>query len=335
MSARLVVHFPEGSAGTFILDEEQSPVVVGRDPSCEVVLADHRVSRRHARFQYAEKVGWSVEDLGSKNGTLLEGRPASGDLLDSGTWISFGGLLAQFEVISSEQAEAEARRTLDRWQTSLSLQARFDPAAGLESLLEQVLRSVLEVSMAERGFVLLTLPEGGLDLAACVGVVVDDLLGATFDGSAGAVQRTLDTGQPTALGDVSLDTFLGGRASVVESEVRALVCLPLKVLDRLVGVVYADSRKLGQSFSPLDLEILTALASHAGLAVAVAQIHREVAGVQQVMPPGETMAELPAAWERSVPRYRSSPASDWRSSLPTPKAAALEGTSLDGTGASG
>ncbi|MDY7094713.1 MAG: FHA domain-containing protein [Acidobacteriota bacterium] len=334
MPVRLVVHFPERPPASFALDEELSRVVVGRDPSCEVVLEDHRVSRRHARLQRGD-TGWSVEDLGSKNGTLLEGLPASGGGVDSGSWISFGGLLAQFEVISPEQVEADARRTFDRWQTSLSLQTRFDPGAGLESLLEQVLRSVLEVSMAERGFVLLTLPEGGLDLAASVGVAADELLGPTFDGSAGAVQRTLDTGRPTALGDVSLDTFLGGRASVVESEVRALVCLPLKVLDRLVGVVYADSRELGQSFSDLDLEILTALASHAGLAVAVAQIHREVAGVRQVMPPGETLAGLPAVWERSVPQYRSSPASDWRSSLPTPEAAGLESASLDDTGARG
>jgi adenylate cyclase len=332
MPARLVVHFPERSPSIFSLDEQIALVVAGRDPACEVVLDDHRVSRRHARFRRADN-GWSLEDLKSKNGTFLDGQPATGERLDSGSWISFGGLLAQFTIVSPEQAEADARRTFDRWQTSLSLQARFDPASGLESLLEQVLRSVLEVSAAERGFVLLTLPDGGLDLAASVGVKTDDLLGPTFDGSAGAVQRTLDSGQPTALGDVSLDTFLGGRASVAESEVRALVCLPLKVLDRLVGVVYADSRKLGQSFSELDLEILTALASHAGLAVAVAQIHREVAGVQRVMPAGETLGGLPAAWERSVPTYRSSPTADWRTSLPTPDGQGLEGSALDGTGA--
>lgn len=54
-----------------------SPVVLGRDPSCDVPLDDLGTSRRHARI-HPEGDGFVLEDLGSKNGTILNGHTISG-----------------------------------------------------------------------------------------------------------------------------------------------------------------------------------------------------------------------------------------------------------------
>jgi hypothetical protein len=50
----------------------EQTLVVGRDPSCEVVIPDRQVSRYHARFMQAPE-GIILEDLGSKNGTHCNG----------------------------------------------------------------------------------------------------------------------------------------------------------------------------------------------------------------------------------------------------------------------
>jgi CheY-like chemotaxis protein len=67
---------------------DRFPCVVGRHPDCGRVLHDPEVSRRHCRFSYRDGTAW-VEDLGSRNGTRLNGkllteaRPlAEGDRLD-------------------------------------------------------------------------------------------------------------------------------------------------------------------------------------------------------------------------------------------------------------
>ena len=61
-AAPQVFHFVEGD------------VVIGRDPDCECVLNDETISARHARFAYHHRQWW-LEDLGSRNGTGLNGAP--------------------------------------------------------------------------------------------------------------------------------------------------------------------------------------------------------------------------------------------------------------------
>jgi len=63
---------PEESPQIFHFTDRD--VIIGRDPDCECVLADETISARHARFAYHHSQWW-VEDLGSRNGTSLNGAP--------------------------------------------------------------------------------------------------------------------------------------------------------------------------------------------------------------------------------------------------------------------
>ncbi len=73
------------------------PVLVGRLPECAVVLADANVSRRHAEFR---RVGGSVvvTDLGSTNGTRVNGLPVREQVLTTGDEISLGSTVLVFET---------------------------------------------------------------------------------------------------------------------------------------------------------------------------------------------------------------------------------------------
>lgn len=55
----------------------QEQLVIGRHPSCDVVLAGPAVSRRHARLRFRDGI-WILEDLDSTNGTLVNGAPLIG-----------------------------------------------------------------------------------------------------------------------------------------------------------------------------------------------------------------------------------------------------------------
>jgi FHA domain/Domain of unknown function (DUF1707) len=73
------------------LPREGAELVLGRDPDCDCVLADTTVSRRHARIRRDGET-WLLEDLGSLNGTRLNGwRVTEPVELRPGDRVSFGG----------------------------------------------------------------------------------------------------------------------------------------------------------------------------------------------------------------------------------------------------
>ena len=76
-------------------------VIVGRDPSSDVMIADRQVSRYHARFEFKDGAVM-LEDLGSKNGTFFNGeRVTEPVLLKDGDLIQVG-LIQHFMYLTSD-----------------------------------------------------------------------------------------------------------------------------------------------------------------------------------------------------------------------------------------
>ncbi|HWM93743.1 MAG TPA: GAF domain-containing protein [Thermoanaerobaculia bacterium] len=333
MPARLTVHFPTRPARALLLPEDRQ-VVVGRDPQCDVVLEDDRISRRHALLACSEAC-WTITDLASKNGTRIDGVQISKGALAARNWISFGGLVARFEVLPGTVERVEEER-LRRFTTSLDLQRGLNPGVvGLAELLPRVVSSMLGLTGAERGFLLLAGPGGDLEVAARSGSSWEDFgseeLGG-FGGSLGAVRSVLDTGKPVVSADARSDAELGERASIATTGIRTLLCVPVHALDRLIGVMYADSRRPGAAFTELDLEILEALAAQAGLAIAVARLGAELKGLagRIAETPGADPAlrarlsgEVLGVLERSLPAARpaASRPERWTATLVAPLSA--------------
>lgn len=290
MPARLIVYPPFRPARVWSLTEGEDYSIgrQGGNPEADIPIDDDRISRRHAVLRSRPAGAWSLADAGSKNGVELEGRAIQETELRENVWISLGGVLARFELLAAGQVAKAARDREQRWQASATMQRALEPSLGVEGLLERLLDSVLELSDTDRGFVLFADRTGrdatewtldDLQVAATRGVSHDELAGRSFLGSSGVVRKVLRGGRATACCDAAAETWLGSRASVLTGGIRALVCLPLRAEQRLLGVVYADSREAGASISDHDLEVLAALADHAALALSLAQIDREIDAV--------------------------------------------------------
>ncbi len=70
---------------------------VGRRESCDIVFNDPSVSRRHARIDFWDGQ-YTIRDLNSTNGTLVNGKRISFGLLKSGDFITFGTTVCTFKV---------------------------------------------------------------------------------------------------------------------------------------------------------------------------------------------------------------------------------------------
>lgn len=97
-------------------------LTIGRDPMADITLNDPEVSRQHARMFETEH-GYQIQDLGSTNGTFVNGEKISMELVDltSGTTITFGsGVVLLFDVIRQEREVLETILDLNPLKTEVT-----------------------------------------------------------------------------------------------------------------------------------------------------------------------------------------------------------------------
>jgi pSer/pThr/pTyr-binding forkhead associated (FHA) protein len=105
-----------GSARIWLLWNERAIVLsegdnlVGRDPGCSVWIDASGVSRRHARVEVTREGGVLLEDLGSKNGTLVDGSPITGPVaVSDGTAIQLGSVELKLRIWARGKAPETER----------------------------------------------------------------------------------------------------------------------------------------------------------------------------------------------------------------------------------
>jgi hypothetical protein len=272
MPAQLSIHPAERAARRVLLAEGES-LVLGRDPSCTLVLDEPRISKRHAEIAWTGRT-WALRDLGSKNGTSVNGLSAAGQELASGDWLSFGGVPGRFELLSDEQADERRRSRRARADTSVRLRRLLEEAGTPDETLRRLLESARELVSADRGFVVLVADDGALRVHAATGF--DAAENASFAGSVGVVRRVAETKEAIVISDLSGDAVMGARPSVIAQGLTAVACLPLRVQGRLAGFLYVDSRRAGTELDDLDMEILEGLAEHACVALGAVDVAKRL-----------------------------------------------------------
>ena len=103
-------------------------VDMGRDPACELPLRDENVSWRHARVEDRGNGDWALVDLGSTNGTILDGKPCAGAPLVPGNRIFIGKTVIEMQQDALRDAQAaELERLISVDDLSgLWVKRRFD-----------------------------------------------------------------------------------------------------------------------------------------------------------------------------------------------------------------
>jgi len=96
--AKLILNLPGGNQQEYLLP--QSEIVLGRAATSDIVLADARVSRSHARIEYSDD-GYVLIDAGSGNGTLVNDAPVKRAHLAPGDLIRLGDSTLRYEVAAA------------------------------------------------------------------------------------------------------------------------------------------------------------------------------------------------------------------------------------------
>jgi adenylate cyclase len=153
----------------------------------------------------------------------------------------------------------------------------LNSAIELEDVLGSVLGHLIAVVRAERGFVMLwDNAASALGFAAARGADGGPLALTDFSISRGVVDKVWAEQQPLLTTDAQEDERLRASESVVAYGIRSVMCAPLRVRGRGVGVVYVDSRMRTHLFDAEHLDLLAALCNQAAIAIDNAQLFADL-----------------------------------------------------------
>ncbi len=179
--------------------------------------------------------------------------------------------LQQFER-SLEDDSGEQDSLAAVYTVAQSLGATLD----LDEVLNNVMDAVIELMGAERGFLMLI--EGGTDqlsLRAARNIAQETLDADDMEVSRTVIQSVVAGGEGVVTTDAQTDPRFAAQESVVFYNLRSVLCAPLKVRGRIIGVIYVDNRAKSGIFGKDDLELLSVFAAQAAVAIENARLYTQ------------------------------------------------------------
>jgi adenylate cyclase len=147
----------------------------------------------------------------------------------------------------------------------------------LEKVLQMVMDTIIQMTGAERGFLMLRNPANvEMDVRVARNWEQESINPHELNISQTVLRRVLTDGQPVLTTDALEDPRFGNQESVVIHNLRSILCVPVMVKRDLIGLIYADNRVRTGLFTRRHLELLTGFANQAGVAIENARLFDSV-----------------------------------------------------------
>ena len=265
------------------------PLILGRGVASDVPIYEPTISRRHAELTVAAD-GVHVKDLGSSNGTSINGRRITTGRLGPSDSVSFGKLTFQLQAIAAPgdaappppPTGAPAGGTIVRQlhlagdaatpdaaarklNLLLSVAQKLSGELDIDRLLDTVISVTFEVMQVDRVSILLKNESTGELVPRISRTRIGD---AEFQHvPRSIVQKVMDERLAVLTQNAATDTRFKGK-SILQQSVRSAMCSPLMSQgDEVLGVLYVDNLAIANSFTDDDLQFLVAFSGLVAVAI--------------------------------------------------------------------
>jgi transcriptional regulator with GAF, ATPase, and Fis domain len=271
------------SKGTvFELSEDE--IAIGRDLTNQLTINDKSVSRHHCLLKQ-ENGQFKITDLESHNGTFVNETPAKEHVLLHGDRVRVGDSLFLFLLHPEEESQGSNDVRFDdgtilavsairyRLEDALYSMARdkstlikigttISSIRSLKDLQKRLLELLFEVVPAERAAILLI--DESLDNPNSV-FALDKFSGTNqpLHVSRTIAQQVTSEGVALLSNDIIEGSQFSESESLIASKTHSLLCVPLTLNKKVIGIIYMDTTKPGGVFNEGHLQIVTAIAGFA------------------------------------------------------------------------
>ena len=289
---------------------------IGRSSMNDLPISDKMLSRQHARIVRDGEGALTVEDLGSRNGTFLNGdRLTTLQPLKPGDRITVGGvtlkvesesttrvriegggedpldntiLKASAELLRAHAAETDPRlpaeqlgKLIESLRVVNELTVELLRDISVDELLGFLMDKVFETLKPDRGLVLLRSRASG-ELVPAVVRVAEGISAEDIRLSKTLVAAVVEKRNGLLLMDTSSGSGVSLADSIRLSGIKSVLAAPLENEGEVVGLIYVDCRVGHRSFEEADLRLLTSLANVAAAKIQNARLMQENAEKRQM-----------------------------------------------------
>ncbi|MBI4484553.1 MAG: SpoIIE family protein phosphatase, partial [Acidobacteria bacterium] len=289
VSPRLLVIDTHGRRQVLI---DKPLLTFGRRSESDVRVSGVGVSRHHAEIA-TDNGTYRLRDCGSKFGTFVNGTRAAEHVLQHGDRIRLGEsddteiiFLARDDEVSRDRSAVSVASELRQIAALLEGLRALGSGRVLDEVLALVLDSAIGLTGAERGFIMLADEKGRLEfkLGRASGRVT--LPGRTFETSRKIPEGVFATGKPAIVEDLQDAGMAAQHTGTVALGIRHVLCAPLRLVryveraeergeEKMIGVLYLDSRERGALKSRHAQTALETLSTEAAVAIENARLYRE------------------------------------------------------------
>jgi serine phosphatase RsbU (regulator of sigma subunit)/pSer/pThr/pTyr-binding forkhead associated (FHA) protein len=275
-------------------------LIIGRSSKAGLEIGDRSLSRQHARL-YTQDENWMVEDLGSRNGTQVNGRTIEaptelkvGDVIELGAstiavreiaYSSSSGSIFRpaTEVLEKLQTSASGAEPVDagmitqlneRLQILNEVHRALGRSAAVEDLLDLILERAFEHLQPEEGAVFLRIPDATYRCAASRSTKGHD---QQIMFSTNLMREVADKGMAALVLDARVDARFQDADSMINAGICSLVAAPLLDPDGPLGMMVLSTSANTREFTEEDMELLTSLASVAAMRIREVRLTEEAA----------------------------------------------------------
>lgn len=250
---------------------------IGRSNTCEIVLTDPLVSRQHAQIVLGMG-GINLKDMGSTNGTMLNGVRVTENPLRNQDVISVGGTRLRFAVeVAKETLDSKIVKIDEiahkKLMTLYEVGNIVNSVLELKTLLSIIMAMAIKVMQANRGFLLLREKNGEMKPVATHALTPKE---AQAPYSQTIVDTVLKERVPVLVLDAAEDIRFANRDSLKALPLSSVICVPIWDRDIIVGVIYVDKAEGTSTFSEEDMYFLSAFANQAAVAITNAKLFDDV-----------------------------------------------------------
>jgi len=163
---------------------------------------------------------------------------------------------------------------ISRFELLYHLSQTFNSTLNLNEVLDRVMDEVIAATHGERGFLMLQDDDGQLVFRTARGLDHTIINDPEFHISRSVVEAVAQKGEAVLTSDAQTDSRFSDRRSVMELRLRSIICAPLILKDEVLGAIYVDNRLKAGIFTPDNLELLSAIASSAAIAIDNARLYQ-------------------------------------------------------------